>query len=111
MAERTGQRPVTRVRLSIGRLSGVFVDSIRFCFDLVAEGTTLEGAALEIEEPAGYGRCRDCGVEFDVDDPIVLCPACSGADVDVLSGRDLRIVSVEVRTACATPAAARTTPV
>jgi hydrogenase nickel incorporation protein HypA/HybF len=110
VVERTGPRRVTRVRLSIGRLSGVVVDSIRFCFDLVAEGTTLEGAVLQVEEPGGHCRCLDCATEFDVDDPIVLCPACSGANVDVLSGRDLRIVSVEVSTACATPVVAPTMP-
>jgi hydrogenase nickel incorporation protein HypA/HybF len=109
VAERMGERRVTRVRLSIGRLSGVVVDSVRFCFDLVAEGTTLAGAVLEVDEPAGHCRCADCGTEFDVDDPLVLCPACVGANVDVQSGRELRIVSVEVSTACATPAAAPTT--
>jgi hydrogenase nickel incorporation protein HypA/HybF len=47
-----GQR-VTRVRLEIGRLSAVVPDSIRFCFDICAQGTPLEGAELEIVESAG----------------------------------------------------------
>jgi hydrogenase nickel incorporation protein HypA/HybF len=41
-----------------------------------------------------------------VDDPIVLCPRCDSASVDVLSGRDLLIKSVEVIPACAPPVAA-----
>ena len=47
----TGRLPGTRitwVRLEIGALSGVVADSVRFCFDLVTEGTDLEGARLEI---------------------------------------------------------------
>jgi hydrogenase nickel incorporation protein HypA/HybF len=48
-----GDAEVTMVRLAIGRRSGVVVDAIRFCFDLVTEGTPLEGAALEVEEPQG----------------------------------------------------------
>ena len=110
VAERLGERRVTRVRLSVGKLSGVVVDSVRFCFDLVAESTTLEGAVLEVDEPPGHCRCVDCATEFEVDDPLVLCPGCAGANVDVLSGRDMRIVSVEVSTACAKPVAAPTTP-
>jgi hydrogenase nickel incorporation protein HypA/HybF len=47
-----GQR-VTRVRLEIGRLTAVVPDSIRFCFDICAQGTPLEGAELEIIESAG----------------------------------------------------------
>jgi len=86
---------VTLVRLEIGALSGVVADSVRFCFDLVTEGTGLEGASLEITEPPASCRCRGCGAEFAPDGPFLLCP-CGSADVAVLSGQDLRIVSVEV---------------
>ena len=44
---------ITLVRLEIGVLSGVVADSVRFCFDLVTEGTNLEGASLEIIESEG----------------------------------------------------------
>jgi hydrogenase nickel incorporation protein HypA/HybF len=86
---------VTCVHLEIGALSGVVPDSIRFCFDLATEGTGLEGAALEITEPPARCRCRSCGTEFQPDAPIVLCP-CGSADVAVLGGEELKIVSVQV---------------
>jgi hydrogenase nickel incorporation protein HypA/HybF len=53
VTEKLPDRKITLVRLEIGALSGVVADSVRFCFDLVAEGTTLEGAELEIIESAG----------------------------------------------------------
>jgi hydrogenase nickel incorporation protein HypA/HybF len=111
VAAHVGAGRAVRVRLEIGRLSGVVVDSIRFCFDLVADGTAVAGAALDIEEPAGRCRCRTCGSGFETGDPIVLCPSCDGADVAVLSGRQLRVLTVEVKPACAPPAAAPTPPV
>jgi hydrogenase nickel incorporation protein HypA/HybF len=86
---------VTLVRLEIGALSGVVADSVRFCFDLVTEGTNLEGATLEITEPQASCRCRECGANFPASGVIVLCP-CGSADVAVLSGADLRILSVQV---------------
>jgi hydrogenase nickel incorporation protein HypA/HybF len=113
VAERFGATRVVAVSLEIGKLSGVVVDSIRFCFDLVAEGTTLTGARLEIVEPSGRARCHSCSHTFDVDDPIVLCPSCDGANVEVLSGRELRILSVELsgeERTCAPRAAAPTRP-
>ena len=86
---------VTCVRLEIGALSGVAPDSIRFCFDLATEGTGLAGARLEITEPPARCRCRACGTEFQPDSQIVLCP-CGSPDAAVLSGEQLKIVSVQV---------------
>lgn len=86
---------VTAVRLQVGKLSGVLPDAVRFCFDVAAVGTVAEGARLEITEPAGRARCRLCAAKFELDDPIVLC-ACGSADVEVFSGRELVIQSLEV---------------
>jgi len=86
---------ITRVHLEVGALSGVVADSIRFCFDLATEGTGLAGATLEITEPPAQCRCRGCGTEFQPDSPIVLCP-CGSADVAVLGGEELKILSVQV---------------
>lgn len=53
VTEKLPDKKITLVRLEIGALSGIVADSVRFCFDLVAEGTPLEGAELEIIESAG----------------------------------------------------------
>lgn len=86
---------VTGVRLEIGRLSGVLPDAVRFCFDLVCSGTTLEGAWLDILEPRALARCHTCEAEFEPEDVVVICP-CGSVDVTVLAGRELRITAVEV---------------
>ncbi len=93
--DRTADLQVTSVNLSIGKLSGVVPDAVRFCFELVAVGTTLEGASLSIEEPTGRAYCRSCQEEFTLGDLILLCE-CGSADVQVLAGKELRVLSVEV---------------
>ncbi len=92
---RVGDRTVHEVRLEVGRLSGVSADSLRFCFSLAASGTVVSGAALQIDEPRGRGLCSSCGADFELLEPFPLC-ACGSADVRVLSGDELRILSVEV---------------
>ena len=95
VTERTGANPVSCVRVRVGRLSGVVPDAMRFCFDLVTAGTPLEGAALDIEQQEGRGRCRACGDDFVLADLVLLC-ACGSADVEVLAGRELAVASVEM---------------
>jgi hydrogenase nickel incorporation protein HypA/HybF len=92
---KTGERPVTTVRVSVGRLSGFVPDAMRFCFELATAGTPLEGATLEIDEPLGRARCRACGAEFTVPDLLLQC-ACGSMDAELLAGRELRVRSVEV---------------
>jgi hydrogenase nickel incorporation protein HypA/HybF len=95
VTQRLPDARVTCVRLEIGALSGVVADSVRFCFDLVTQGTGLEGATLEITHQPAACRCRVCGRDFEPDGPFAVCP-CGSADVAVLSGQDLRITSVQV---------------
>jgi hydrogenase nickel incorporation protein HypA/HybF len=93
--ERTERARVTAVHLVIGKVSGVVPDAVRFCFEMVAAGSPVEGARLEIDEPPGRARCRDCGGDFDVEGIVVLCP-CGSADVAVVGGDELLVRAVEV---------------
>ncbi len=95
VSERTGAAKVSVVHLQIGKLSGVVPDSLRFCFDLITEGTPLEGARLVVDEPMGSGTCHECGQDFPLSMLILLCP-CGSADVSINDGQQLAIVSVEV---------------
>jgi hydrogenase nickel incorporation protein HypA/HybF len=91
--ERTGRAPVASVRVRVGRLTGVVPDAMAFCFELVTAGTPLQGSVLEFEQPEGRGHCRTCGQDFPLADLILLC-RCGSADVEVLTGRELVVVSV-----------------
>jgi hydrogenase nickel incorporation protein HypA/HybF len=95
VTERLPGARVLCVRLEIGALSGVVTDSVRFCFDLVTEGTGLEGARLEITQAAGRCHCRVCRADFEPDGPIALCP-CGSPEITVLAGQELKITSVQV---------------
>jgi len=95
VTQRAQDRKVTRVVLEIGKLSCVLPDAIRFCFDLCAEGTIAEGAQLEIVQPPGRGRCRQCGAEFNLHSVLAHC-VCGSSDVEWLCGEELRIKAMEI---------------
>src|SRR4051794_386338 len=95
VCERAAGRRVHSVRVQVGALCAVVPDAMEFCFDLVTEGTIAAGARLDVDVQPGSARCRTCGQDFTLPDLILLCP-CGSADVEVLAGRDLRILSMEV---------------
>jgi hydrogenase nickel incorporation protein HypA/HybF len=95
IVERTAGAPVTAVHLRVGKVSGVVPDALRFCFDLVAAGTPVDGARLDIDEPPGRARCRTCASVFEVESLVVAC-RCGSPDVEVLGGDDLLVTAVEL---------------
>ena len=90
-----GTGKVKRIVLEIGKLSAVLPDAVRFCFDLCAEGTAAEGAALEILEPPGLAQCRHCGDQVRLDRPFGQC-RCGSTDLEWLSGEELKIQELEL---------------
>lgn len=92
-----GIGPVESVRLRIGRMSGVLPDSLRFCWDLVTQETSLAGAALDIVVTEPRLRCTPCDRDLSFDSFIERCPHCGSPDMRVEGGMDLAIDSLEVR--------------
>jgi len=88
--------PVRRIALRVGALDAVTPDALRYCFDVVADDTPLEGAELAIEVESVDGICNDCGREFDVEHPTFLCPRCHSADILVEDGQGLTIEAVDL---------------
>jgi hydrogenase nickel incorporation protein HypA/HybF len=92
--------PITRITLEIGQLSAILPDAIRFCFDVCAQGTLLEGARLEIIEVPGRGHCRQCGHEMALEMPYGICDRCNSPFLDLVAGQELKIKEMETA-ACA----------
>jgi len=90
-----GMPRVSTVSVKIGRLTGVVADSLRYYFGLFSPGTPLAGATLVIEEVPIRGRCGDCAADFTIDTLVFTCPVCGSGFVDLLSGRELQVVSVD----------------
>ncbi len=87
---------VERVNLNIGRLAAVVPQSLRFCFNIMIENTRLAGAELHIQEIPVKALCKDCEHEWIIDTPAFTCARCNSGALDILCGRELDIISIEI---------------
>ncbi len=87
---------VVRVVITVGALSGVDAEALRSLFPLVAEGTVTADAELVIEPVPARVTCRACGEEAPAEGYFTGCTACGSKDVELSSGRELNIKSVEL---------------
>ncbi|CAA9455663.1 MAG: hypothetical protein AVDCRST_MAG25-89 [uncultured Rubrobacteraceae bacterium] len=89
-------RRVTKVYLKLGHLRQVVPSALSFGFELVAMGTTVEGAGLEIEKIPAAGLCCACASETRLDNFPLRCGACGGFELQIIAGEELYVESLEM---------------
>lgn len=87
---------VTAVWLEIGQLSGVEVEAMEFCFDVVTRDSIADGARLEIISLPGTGWCMQCSKTVAMDEVFGECPECGGHRMQVTGGTEMRVKEMEV---------------
>jgi hydrogenase nickel incorporation protein HypA/HybF len=96
-AARRGSRRVAAIHLKWGPLSGVVKDALLSAYDLARSSSALPDAELVIEEVPVVVYCPGCGQERAIEAlPELCCPACGGPTPDVVHGRELDLVALEI---------------
>lgn len=91
-----GAASLRSVRLSIGEMSAIVPESLSFCFEIIIQGTPLEGAKLVMDRIPLKGYCPKCDKTFDIKDFVFLCPDCASTTIETIEGQGLSIVEMEV---------------
>ena len=93
-------RRVSTVVVRIGHLRQVVPDTLRFCWGIVVEGGEFEGAELVIEHVPAVVACRTCGARTTIERPVMRCSLCDSTDVDLESGDEFLVASIDVLEVC-----------
>ncbi len=96
VAQKNSARKVTQIHLTIGRLSSIVDDCVQFYWDHISKGTLCEGAVLHFQRLPARMRCKDCGWEYNLTDDLVPCPACKSINLEIVSGDQLLIESIDI---------------
>lgn len=84
------------IRIRIGQLSGIVPDSLDFCFRALLSETGMQQAGFIMEKVPTVALCKDCKQEFTVEEFAFTCPSCNSVDLELLSGRELEVVDIEL---------------
>ena len=95
-------RTVHRVDVRVGHLRQVVPSALEFAFELVAQGTAVEGAALTLHDVPAAGDCRACGAHTTFAELPFACGACGGFDIELTQGEELQVESLELEEELAT---------
>jgi hydrogenase nickel incorporation protein HypA/HybF len=89
---------VVEVRLRVGALASVVVDSLEFCWGIAIEGTPLDGSRLVVTTVPVVMHCEDCDADVELEGvQSFRCPKCGEPCFALRQGRELEIESYEIQ--------------
>ena len=87
---------ITQINLVIGELSGIVDECVQFYFDFLSKDTIAAGAGLSFARTPTKLRCRKCEAVFSPKNYDWSCPDCHEAGIEIISGRECYMESIEV---------------
>jgi len=85
-----------RVRVVAGAMHQIVPEYLHNAWRALRTGTAAESASLELRKLGVTARCPACSWEGPVEPPVFACGRCETYGVDVLTGREFYIESMEV---------------
>ncbi|MCP4285341.1 MAG: hydrogenase maturation nickel metallochaperone HypA, partial [Gammaproteobacteria bacterium] len=87
---------IKTVRIRAGELRGIVQEQLLFLWKFAGKDTLAQGATLEIERVPIKAKCQSCDHVFMVQNHEFICSECDSKDVDVVEGKELDVLEIEV---------------
>ncbi|MGA3209814.1 MAG: hydrogenase maturation nickel metallochaperone HypA [Terriglobales bacterium] len=95
---RGGGMKIEAVHLKLGALSGVARDALMSSFEMVCEGTLLQGSRLVCEEIPVVVFCPQCQAQRSLSSlQWFCCSECGTPTPEILQGRELEVTALEIQ--------------
>ena len=104
-AKRYDAKKVAEVHLTIGKLTFLGIEQMRFSYDILTKDTIMKDSKLIITEQEGVIECQSCGYKgkvpieddpaYHVPIPTLRCPKC-GELAKIVKGKECTIMSIRI---------------
>ncbi len=103
-AKKNEAKKVEEVFLEIGELTALNPEQLKFIFETISAGTAAEGARYNIEIVKPLINCKKCSYNGPIEFfeklhfflPIIKCPKCGEADIDIIAGRECCVKKIKI---------------
>ena len=97
MKKHSDNGTIKKILFKAGRMNAIIPESLKFGFDILKKDKDIVSKAeLDIEEIPLRVKCKNCGSESNLDEPAFCCPECYSPDVEIISGKEMWIESIEL---------------
>ena len=89
-------KPLTRIFLTIGPLSGISAESIEFWLSEMAKQKGFGAPGIDIKKTMARAICSSCKANYEIENFYSACPSCDSYERTIESGYECTIDSIEV---------------
>ncbi len=97
-ATQANAQKITDIHIVIGQLSSIIDDSVQFYWDIISKDTIGKGAKLHFRRIPAKLECIDCGCTYEIEEQLIPCPECRSIHINLISGEEFWLDSIEVET-------------
>ncbi|MCF8301740.1 MAG: hydrogenase maturation nickel metallochaperone HypA [Bacteroidales bacterium] len=95
VADQNQLQKITRVNFEVGKMQQIVPEYFEFAFEATKENTIASEAQLSLSFIPITLKCKACNHEFTIADGAFICPKCQETDLELISGNELLIKSIE----------------
>jgi len=95
-AKKANAKKIVSVDVVLGEMSGAVDQCVELYFQLMTKDTIAEGAKLNFRKVPNRAKCRKCCNIFNIGDIFWKCDKCNSYEIEIISGKELYIESIEV---------------
>ena len=95
-AKKANAQKLTSVSVVLGEMCGAVDQSVEFYFELMMKNTIGEGAKINFRKVPMVAKCCKCGNTVNPKDIFWECDKCHSMEIEMISGKELYIESIEV---------------
>lgn len=87
---------VDEIHIKVGLLNCIEPETVKGCFEILAENTVAQKATIFIERIPLEGFCHNCKKIVSINKRHFACPYCHNTTVDWQGGNEMQISSIKV---------------
>ena len=87
---------LTALELTVGELSGIDRESLRFALDTLVTEAGYDGVELRFEPGPAVFACSACSWQGQLSSFTLACPKCNGPDLDIIAGQHVSLERIEI---------------
>jgi len=87
---------IKEVKIIVGKFHQIVEEVMTMHFNLMkSEYEGFENSILKMKEIDVKKKCKNCGQESILDEPIFFCSKCESFDTELISGKELHIETIK----------------